>query len=347
MSAEDRLDAVLQRAARDRQLTGIVAMLHQPGTGLVWAGSHGDCTDVTEFFVASTTKLHTNAIVLRMVDRGALSLDDRIVEILGRDRTAALHVRRGVDRTHEITIRHLLSQTSGLADYLSGRPPNGPSLEAQLRSGRDRSWTADEALGLARRVGAVFAPGAPRKALYSDTNHQLLGLVIEQVCGVPYATALRREVIEPLGLGRTRLYVDPTDDSPLPLRDGDHVLAIPRAMASFGPDGGVVSTAGDLMVLVRAFFEGELFDPGLVPQLGVYRRIFFPMQYGVGIMRFWAPPLLGGAELVGHSGLSGAFAFLSPASRTYVTGTVNNLARPSRSYQLVLRLLGAANSRRR
>jgi len=59
-----------------------------------------------------------------------------------------------------------------------------------------------------------------------------------------------------------------------------------------------------------------------------------------------ASPLAPQPELLGHSGLSGAFAFNAPERGTYLAGTVNNLARPDRSYRLMLRLLGAARPRR-
>lgn len=115
-------------------------------------------------------------------------------------------------------------------------------------------------------------------------------------------------------------------------------------MTSFGPDGGIVSTAGDLMTFLRAFFEGGLFDRSLIEQLADYRRIFFPLQYGVGFARFSLPRLLGGETMLGHSGLSGAFAFHAPGPGVFVTGTVNNIARPSRPFRLMQRLVRAATS---
>lgn len=343
MSVGDQLQAVVDRAGRDRELAGIVAAVERPATGLVWAGAHGECAPDTEFFVASTTKLHTTAIVLRLAERGALRLDDRAVDVLG-SRIERLHLHDGVDRTAEITIRHLLSQTSGLADYFQTRTSGGSSLESTLVSGTDRGWTPDDAIELARRIGAAFPPGHRRRALYSDTNFQLLGLVIEAVAGVPYAEALQREIARPLALTRTRLYTDPADASPLPLRHGDRVLEMPKAMTSFGADGGIVSTAGELMTFLRAFFEGGLFTRSTVESLQDYRRIFFPLQYGVGISRFALPRLLGGTELIGHSGLSGAFAFRAPTEGVYVTGTVNNIATPSRSFRLMQRLVRATDA---
>ncbi len=344
-SVEERLQAVVDRAGRDRQLTGIVAAVEHPASGLAWTGAHGECRPDTEFFIASTTKLHTTAIVLRLAARGMLRLDDRLVDVLDGavdGGLEGLHVIDGVDRTGEITIRHLMSQTSGLADYFQGTLPGGTSLERSLTSGEDRAWAAAESIELARRIGAVFPPGHRRKALYADTNYQLLGMVIETALGVLYADAVRSEIVEPLGLVRTRVYTDPADASPLALRHGDHVVDIPQAMASFGPDGGIVSTADELMIFVRAFFEGGLFARETIRELQDYRRIFFPLQYGVGIARFALPRVLGGEELVGHSGLSGAFAFLAPRPGVYVTGTVNNIAKPARAFRLMQRLVRAA-----
>ena len=346
MSIEARLQSVLDRAAQDPQLTGIVAAVERPARGLRWVGQHGECGVGTQFFVASTTKLHTTAILLRLMERGDLRFDDRLVDMVDPAMLRGLQVHRGIDRTADVTIEHLMAQTSGIADYFQGRLPDGASVEESLLSGADRSWNGREAVAMASAIGAAFPPGAPRRALYSDTNYQLLGMVIERVSGGTYADALRDEVIEPLDLHDTHLSTDPSDPTPLPLRYGDHRLDIPRAMASFGPDGGIVSTADDLMRFVRGFFEGDLFDPVIISRLQRYHRIFFPLQYGVGLSRFAMPRVLapfGAAELIGHSGLSGAFAFLAPASMTYVTGTVNNIAKPQRSFRLMLRLVQAAN----
>lgn len=72
MTVEARLQSVLDKAGRDPQLAGIVATVQRPAVGLRWEGSHGECGVDDQFFVASTTKLHTAAIVLRLIQRGAL-----------------------------------------------------------------------------------------------------------------------------------------------------------------------------------------------------------------------------------------------------------------------------------
>lgn len=346
---EARLQRTLEAAVRGSDITGAVVRVERGDDTLAWTGSAGEIEPDRPFFIASTTKLYTTAIVLRLVERGALALDDRLVDRVDRALVSGLHVHRGTDHTDRITVRHLLAHTSGLPDYFAGRDGSGTSLERRLRQGLDTAWTAEDAIRIARRLAPAFPPGQPGRALYSDTNFQLLGRIIEEATGHSYAEALRIEVIEPLGLASTWLYADPADGRPVPLRDGGRPLHIPLAMTSFGPDGGIVATAADLMRFLRAFFEGRLFDRAILADLAVYHRIFFPLQYGVGFARFQWPrvfsPLAAQPELLGHSGLSGAFAFWAPARAAYLAGTVNNLARPDRSFRLMLKLLGDVRGR--
>jgi hypothetical protein len=116
-------------------------------------------------------------------------------------------------------------------------------------------------------------------------------------------------------------------------------------MTSFGPDGGIVAPADELMTFLRGFWEGRLFDPAVLAGLRTYRRIFFPLEAGVGHLRLRLPrvlsPFAAQPELVGHSGLSGAFAFLAESRGAYLAGTVNNVAKPSRSFRLMFSLLAA------
>jgi len=341
-----RLQRIVERAAAG--LDGVVVRIERPSREISWAAGCGGATEATPFFVASTTKLYTAAIIHRLAERSVLSMDDRLIDRVEPGEVDGLHVRRGVDRTPTITLRHLLEHTSGLPDYFSGRNrrKGEPSLEKQLRGNLDVSWNVQDVIRWARESGAVFAPGQGRRALYSDTNYQLLGRVIEHATSTSYNEALKNEVLEPLGLTDTWLYVDPADQRPLPLRDARRTLSIPNAMASFGPDGGIAATSADLMRFLRAFHTGELFASE--PLSGQYRRVFFPLQAGVGHLRFALPRAMWWRgtppDLRGHSGLSGAFAFVEVVSGTYFAGTVNDLAQPSRSFKLMLKLLRETNA---
>jgi D-alanyl-D-alanine carboxypeptidase len=147
---------------------------------------------------------------------------------------------------------------------------------------------------MSRGMPPHFAPGTPGKAYYSDTNYQLLGLVIERVTSRTYAQALKEQVLEPLGLSRSWLEGETPPAGALPpaalcYRKQD--LVLPQAMASFGPDGGIVSTADESMIFLRAFFEGGLFPVSRLEEMQHWNRVFYPFRYGTGLMRFQVPRL--------------------------------------------------------
>jgi CubicO group peptidase (beta-lactamase class C family) len=191
-----------------------------------------------------------------------------------------------------------------------------------------------------------FPPGAPGKAFYSDTNYQLLGAIIEAMTGDTYAAALDGGIVTPLGLTRTYLFSQATVDrydTVSPLLMDTTPIRIPQVMASVGADGGIVSTAAESLRFLRAFMAGELFpDEYLADMQRPWRRIFFPLQYGLGLMRFSLPRVMSGFRsvpaLIGHSGASGAVAFYAPKTDLYVAGTVNQVKKRSLSFQLLTRI---------
>ena len=77
-----------------------------------------------------------------------------------------------------------------------------------------------------------------------------------------------------------------------------------------------------------------------------WRRIFFPLQYGMGLMRFSLPRVMTGFRaapaLIGHSGASGAVAFYAPDADIFVTGTLNQVKKRSLSFQLLTRIVMVA-----
>lgn len=343
MTVTAKLQREIEKTASGRTPGEVVVRIESGLEGAIWAGRSGAIGMSTPFFAASTTKLYTTTLILQLVEDGVISLDAPLVSLIQSDEIEGLHAIDGFERTGEITVRHLLSHTSGLADYFSGSQKGERSIEQEVRSGKDRSWELADVIDIARRLGALFPPGTPGKASYSDTNFQLLGRVIEVATGLSYDDALHRGILERRSLDTTWMYRDPGDSRPLPLRDGKSILQIPKAMTSFGPDGGLVTNSEDLMGFLRGFFEGEFFDKSVLEALRVYNRIFFPLEYGIGFSRFKLPrlfsPFVEPPELIGHSGLSGAFAFYAPAEDLYLAGTVNNLASPGRSFRLMLKLL--------
>lgn len=330
---------LLARAVDGRRCTGIVLSAHDRRDGRSVHHAAGDLDPDRPFFAASVTKLLTAALVFQQADDGRVDLDAPFRRWLPGPETAGLNRHGGIDHTELITVRHLLAHTSGLPDHF--QPDSGAGHYAGLLRGEDRACDFAAALAIARRLGAVGAPGTLR-AHYSDTNYQLLGRLLETLAQRPLAEQMHARLFAPLGLTRTWLYTDPQDRRPKPMRHGARDLTIPRAMAATGADGGLVTTAREGLALVRAFFEGGWFDARRLPELQDWRPMFFPLRHGTGLMRFALPRWMTGFRtlppLLGHSGLSGAFLFHAPSLGTFYAGTVNQIEPRSAPFRLLARV---------
>jgi len=334
------LQNVLDKLVDNKKIFGTSFALKKGGE--VWLGASGDISPDQPYFIASTTKLFTAAIILRLRSEGKLQLDDKISRYLNRSVISGLHLFKGKDYSDELTIKHLLAHTSGLPDYFQGKGANGKSLEKTITDGNDQSWSFEEVMERTKAMKALFIPGAKKKASYSDSNFQLLGRIIEVISNKAYSDNCTDLVTGPLGLSGTYLYQDVTDTTPKTLYYKSKPLIIPRAMASFGADGGIVSTSSELLLFIEAFFTGKLFPGEYIDELQKWNKIFFPMRAGIGIQLFKLPWFLNPTGAVpsfqGHSGLSGAVAYCSPKEGIYVAGTTNQIAHPETSFKTMIKL---------
>ncbi len=313
---------------------------------LSWIGSSGDLSAQQPYFIASTTKLFTTAIILHLRAEGKLNLDDKISNYIDSSILSGLHLYKGKDSSEELTIQQLLSHTSGLPDYFQGKGAGGRSLEDEITEGKDQSWTFEQAMERTKKMKPLFEPGARNKANYSDANFQLLGRIIEVITKKSYSQNCAELIIQPLGLTKTYLYQDVEDKTPKALYYKSSPLHIPQAMTSFGADGGMISTSADMLLFIEAFFKGKLFPQAYMDELQEWNSIFFPMRSGIGIHLFKLPwffnPTGSVPYFIGHSGLSGALAFYSPKENIFIAGTVNQVAHPDISFKVMIKLTLAA-----
>ncbi len=307
-----------------------------------WSGSSGNIAIDQQYFIASTTKLFTTAILLNLKSNGKIGLEDKISNYLDSAVLNGLHIYKGKEYSSDLTIRHLLAHTSGLPDYFQSQGANGKSLAEDIFGGNDQHWTFEQAIERTKAMKPLFIPGTKGKAHYSDANFQLLGRIIENSTGKSYAKNCEELLLSPLQLSHTYLYQDATDNRPQSLYYKSKPLSIPGAMTSFGPDGGMVSTSADMLVFIEAFFTGKLFPADYIDRLQQWNRIFFPMQSGIGIHKFRLPWIFNPAgtipDFIGHSGLSGALAFYSPKENLFIAGTVNQVAHPDLSFRTMIKL---------
>lgn len=303
----------------------------------------------TPYFIASISKTYTAAIIMKLYEEGKLNLDAPIADYLPESVWRGIHVYKGRDYSQELKVYQLVSQTSGLPDYFEDKPRGGRSLYEDIKAGAlDRAYTLDDVLDRVRTLTPKFEPDAKegRKAHYADTNYHLLGVIIQAVTGQSYADNLSKYITAPLGLRHTYAFdASQASNKPKPatLYFKDRVLDVPLFFSSHVPEGGIVATARENMCFLRAFFAGELFDKKHFERMTrQWNGIFFPLQYGYGLMRFKLPRLLSPFQpvpgFIGHSGSSGSFAFYSPERQLYLVGTVNQTSAPNKPYQMMMQL---------
>lgn len=339
MLQQAQLQKELNRCVNNRSVFGAVMEVSSGNEHI--SAAAGNMVVEQPYYIASITKLYVTAIVLSLQKQQRIDINHPINRFLDKDIIEKLLVYKGVDLSEKITVKQLLSQTSGLPDYFEDKL-RGESLLDELIQGKDRAWSFEDSVNLTKQLKPKFAPGSKGKAHYSDSNFQLLGKVIENICRSSFENVLNSEIIHPLGLANTWLFTHPQDQRPAPIYFKNKPLHIPQAMSSFGADGGIVSTAHESMVFLKAFFGGYFFPKVTLPAMKQWNSVMFPLEYGTGIMRFKLPrifsPFRPSPEFLGHSGLSGAFAFYLPEKEAFFTGTVNQVSSPSISFRLMLKV---------
>jgi CubicO group peptidase (beta-lactamase class C family) len=292
---------------------------------------HGNVDQPT--ILAGVSKLFTTAMTLREFDRGALSPDTRASHILPYKMLSGLCRVGGKDYSSDITIAHLLSHRSGVTDYFSHPKRGALSLLRQIQH-RDRSWTYEQALEIARHYPGRFKPGTPGKVNYSDTNYQILGAVLKATTGLSFAQLLDIRIIGPLGLKRTYAFTKDTLEKfyelgPVSWRKNE--MNDPESLASFGADGSVIATAKDMTTFLRAFWSGRITEESWIPKIWADTLPLSPrLSMGLGAMTYRQER--GVAPLVGHTGFTGSVALVDPTRRFFGAGSLNTvdvLSRPA------------------
>jgi CubicO group peptidase (beta-lactamase class C family) len=217
-------------------------VVHRRGYGVANVEDDVPFTPGTVLHLGSTTKHMTAACVLILEDRGALSLVDPIIR----------WVDGLPDFCSAITVRHLLTMTSGLPDGL-----NAGLFSGAQAAGLGRITHLD----LLRRVKhPMFAPGTG--TTYSNSNYLLLSETIERATGSPLAQVMGRELFEPLGMTSTALVSDPTLATPAKARgygvDAGGAARAQGTMLDLCGDGGVVTTLDDMIRWAGAYADGRL-----------------------------------------------------------------------------------------
>src|SRR5260370_5599071 len=144
-------------------------------------------TQETIYEMASLTKPFTATAIMMLAEEGKISLEDSLSK----------YFPEAPETWRKITIRHLLSHTSGLSDFFSI-----PALRSESGFAWEREYKPEELLWVLFQASLQAQPG--EKWSYSNIGYYLLGFIIEKVTGDTYEQFLRRRIFEPLKMTATQ-----------------------------------------------------------------------------------------------------------------------------------------------
>lgn len=330
------LDQLLKKYVKKAKVPEATLLVGCSKGNLTYQASHGHFSSDHRFLAASLTKLFISCLILQLVEEKKLSLEDKLTVYLDRELLEGLHVFEGQDDSFELTVANLLYQTSGLPDcYLEG----ADNFAEDLVHG-DYSAGIQDRIRLTKNLEAHFKPGTSGLAFYDDINFNLLALLVEVITGQQLGALLQQKICQPLGLSRTSLIETDSENVPGVYLEGRFIKR-PKFLAA-DSSSGLVTSAHDLLIFIKAFYTGQLFAVSCLESLEASNQLqaaWGPIRYGAGFMRL---PLSrrrsAGSkrvELLGHTGSTGAVAFYYPQEGLFLVGTLQQMAQPD----LVLRLL--------
>ncbi|MER5749910.1 serine hydrolase domain-containing protein [Streptomyces sp. NPDC002088] len=231
------------------------------GVGNLGTGEPRSAAD--RYRVGSITKTFVATVLLQLEAEGRLSLDDTVEKWL----PGVVHGHGHDGR--RITLRQLLDHTSGIFDYTSDDDfARMYFLKDGFDAHRYDTKKPADLVAIAMSHGPDAAPGTSWN--YSNTNYVLAGMVIESATGRPYATEIRRRVIEPLHLTATSV---PGTRVTVP-RPSSHAYSklawtttvptydVTRLNPSIASSAGeMISDSADLNRFYRALLRGDLLPP--------------------------------------------------------------------------------------
>jgi CubicO group peptidase (beta-lactamase class C family) len=237
------IESLINNMISEEHFTGVVLVavndeiIHAKGYGIAQDGIQNRIN--TKFHVASITKQFTAAAIMQLLEQKKINLEESINEYLPTQYRS--------DKWNNVTIHHLLTQTSGIEDY--GLTRNYYEVEKGFCLGN----TVDGMIKEAMAKELKFPSGS--KFSYSNIGYTLLGQIIENTSGEPYDSYMKKHIFEPMGMHNsfihnTSNYTVANDeaigyrwDDELNKHVPDDIVSLPVTQ----PDGNLVTTVADFL----------------------------------------------------------------------------------------------------
>lgn len=223
----------------------------------------------TKFRLGSITKQFTSMLIMQLVEKGKLKLDDKLSDLLPYYRK---------DTGEKITVHNLLTHTSGIPSYTS-RPDFGGKISRM-------PYKPDDFIKEYCSGDLEFEPGS--SIVYNNSGYFILGAIIEHITGMTYEETLKKNILEPLGMKNTGY--DVTENIIEKRASGYEKRSTGYRNASFldmslpYAAGSLYSTVEDLLIWDKALQTDRLLKPELKKKLFEKYKKLGEMYYGYGWM---------------------------------------------------------------
>lgn len=306
--------------AKHKDAVGIMVHVESPKQGVSWSYATGvsDIKTGTALkreqpvLIASNTKPYVAAATLRLVEEGKISLDQPIEKLLSKQ-TRQMFEKASYD-LNKITVRHLLSHTSGIQDYV-----NDAYFELVNKKPK-HIWTKEEQIKRSMQMGEPQKVG--EKFSYGDINYLLLAEIIEQKTNKVFYLAMC-DLLNYKELGLTETWFINLEEYPKQSMALAHQYAKKYNWDSYDLDpswdlyggGGIASTTKESALFFQYLFEGKIIkDKKLLQEMITYVLPADQSKYCLGVFHFDL-----GFNAYYHGGWWGTDVIYSPEADATVT----------------------------
>ena len=270
------------------------AVLHNKGYGVADIEQNKPITPQSVFQMASSGKQFTGLVIMMLAEAGQLDYDDAI----------ATYLPELEQLGQNITIRHLLNHTSGLAGENSSNPEEELYQELLEYS---EAPTNDDLLEVLSEWTEEDLANVPGKCFdYSNVGYELLGCLIERVSGQSFADVVEEYIFSPLGMKNTFSYQPermkhPNRAKGYVVEEGESELYDSDPLDNLTGSGSIYSTVEDLYLYDQALYTDDLVQQSTLVEAfkPVQTTDGFKHPYGFG----WEVDEYEGIHYVGHSGV--------------------------------------------
>lgn len=314
---KNKVDSIYDK---NKDAIGIIVHVEAPKQNISWSYAKGITDTKTKkllddqqpVLIASNTKPYVAAAILRLVEKGKITIDQPIKKLL-TGKTGRLLEKDGYN-LNAIKVKHLLSHTSGIQDYVDEAYFEFVNLHPTYKWKKEEQIKRSIEIGNPKTVGQKFS--------YADINYLLLTEIIEQKTHQPFYTAIR-DLLRYKELNLTETWFIDLEKYPSNTMALAHQYASKYKWDSYDIDpswdlyggGGIAATAKESALFFQYLFEGKIIqNKQLLEAMHTYVLPSDESKYCLGIYHFDM-----GFQAYYHGGWWGTDVIYSPESDATIT----------------------------